>query len=37
MARVRFVQSVGSSALAMVVPLLLRGQREKTITTKRIG
>jgi elongation factor 3 len=35
MARVTFVQSVESSALAMVVPLLLHGQKEKKITTKR--
>jgi hypothetical protein len=37
MARVTFVQLVESSALAMVVSLLLRGQREKTVTTKRMG
>ncbi len=37
MARVRFVQPVESSSLAMVVPLLLCGQREKTVTTKRMG
>mmetsp|Transcript_19208 Transcript_19208/g.28697 ORF Transcript_19208/g.28697 Transcript_19208/m.28697 type:complete len:1038 (-) Transcript_19208:524-3637(-) len=35
MAGVTFVQSVESPALAMVVPLLLRGLREKTIATKR--
>jgi len=35
MAGVTFVQSVESPALAMVVPLLLRGLREKTISTKR--
>jgi len=35
MAGVTFVQSVESAALAMVVPLLLRGLREKTTATKR--
>eukprot|EP00545_Synedropsis_sp_CCMP1620_P000203 CAMPEP_0119006620 /NCGR_PEP_ID=MMETSP1176-20130426/2407_1 /TAXON_ID=265551 /ORGANISM="Synedropsis recta cf, Strain CCMP1620" /LENGTH=1039 /DNA_ID=CAMNT_0006958567 /DNA_START=46 /DNA_END=3165 /DNA_ORIENTATION=+ len=35
MAGVTFVQSVESPALAMVVPLLLRGLREKKIATKR--
>ena len=35
MAGVTFVQSVESAALAMVVPLLLRGLREKTTSTKR--
>lgn len=35
LAGVTFVQSVESSALAMVVPLLLRGLREKTAATKR--
>jgi elongation factor 3 len=35
MAGVTFVQSVESPALAMVVPLLLRGLREKTIATER--
>lgn len=35
MAGVTFVQSVESPALAMVVPLLLRGLREKTTATKR--
>jgi elongation factor 3 len=35
MAGVTFVQSVECPALAMVVPLLLRGLREKTIATKR--
>jgi elongation factor 3 len=35
LAGVTFVQSVESPALAMVVPLLLRGLREKTIATKR--
>jgi len=35
MAGVTFVQSVESPALAMVVPLLLRGLREKSIATKR--
>jgi elongation factor 3 len=35
MAGVTFVQSVESAALAMVVPLLLRGLREKTVATKR--
>jgi elongation factor 3 len=35
MAGVTFVQSVESPALAMIVPLLLRGLREKTISTKR--
>lgn len=35
MAGVTFVQSVESSALAMVVPLLLRGLREKSTATKR--
>ncbi|CAB9524963.1 [NU+] prion formation protein 1 [Seminavis robusta] len=35
MAGVTFVQSVESPALAMVVPLLLRGLREKNIATKR--
>ena len=35
MAGVTFVQSVESPALAMVVPLLLRGLREKAISTKR--
>jgi elongation factor 3 len=35
MAGVTFVQSVESSALAMIVPLLLRGLREKTTATKR--
>jgi len=35
MAGVTFVQSVESPALAMVVPLLLRGLREKQISTKR--
>jgi elongation factor 3 len=35
MAGVTFVQSVESPALAMVVPLLLRGLREKTVATKR--
>ena len=35
MAGVTFVQSVESAALAMVVPLLLRGLREKSIATKR--
>ena len=35
MAGVTFVQSVESPALAMVVPLLLRGLREKAIATKR--
>lgn len=35
MAGVTFVQSVESPALAMVVPLLLRGLREKQIATKR--
>jgi elongation factor 3 len=35
MAGVTFVQSVESPALAMVVPLLLRGLREKTISTQR--
>jgi elongation factor 3 len=35
MAGVTFVQSVESPVLAMVVPLLLRGLREKTISTKR--
>ena len=35
MAGVTFVQSVESPALAMVVPLLLRGLREKTTSTKR--
>jgi elongation factor 3 len=35
MAGVTFVQSVESPALAMVVPLLLRGLREKTFATKR--
>ena len=35
MAGVTFVQSVESPALAMVVPLLLRGLREKATATKR--
>eukprot|EP00587_Corethron_hystrix_P009103 CAMPEP_0113306420 /NCGR_PEP_ID=MMETSP0010_2-20120614/5677_1 /TAXON_ID=216773 ORGANISM="Corethron hystrix, Strain 308" /NCGR_SAMPLE_ID=MMETSP0010_2 /ASSEMBLY_ACC=CAM_ASM_000155 /LENGTH=290 /DNA_ID=CAMNT_0000161081 /DNA_START=349 /DNA_END=1217 /DNA_ORIENTATION=+ /assembly_acc=CAM_ASM_000155 len=35
MAGVTFVQSVQSPALAMVVPLLLRGLREKVTATKR--
>jgi len=35
MAGVTFVQSVERPALAMVVPLLLRGLREKTTATKR--
>merc|ERR1712232_1046124 len=35
MAGVTFVQSVESPALAMVVPPLLRGLREKTTATKR--
>jgi elongation factor 3 len=35
MAGVTFVQSVESPVLAMVVPLLLRGLREKSIATKR--
>lgn len=35
MAGVTFVQSVESPALAMVVPLLLRGLREKKIATQR--
>jgi len=35
MAGVTFVQSVESAALAMVVPLLLRGLREKSTATKR--
>merc|ERR1712176_810248 len=35
MAGVTFVQSVESPALAMVVPLLLRGLREKQTSTKR--
>jgi len=35
MAGVTFVQSVESPALAMVVPLLLRGLKEKTTATKR--
>jgi len=35
MAGVTFVQSVECPALAMVVPLLLRGLREKTTATKR--
>jgi len=35
MAGVTFVQSVESPALAMVVPLLLRGLREKNTATKR--
>jgi len=35
MAGVTFVQSVQSPALAMVVPLLLRGLREKSTATKR--
>jgi len=35
MAGVTFVQSVESPALAMVVPLLLRGLREKSTATKR--
>merc|ERR1712232_664614 len=35
MAGVTFVQSVECPALAMVVPLLLRGLREKAISTKR--
>merc|ERR1712176_77288 len=35
MAGVTFVQSVESPALAMVVPLLLRGLREKKTSTKR--
>ena len=35
MAGVTFVQSVECPALAMVVPLLLRGLREKSIATKR--
>uniref|UniRef100_A0A7S4NAU4 ABC transporter domain-containing protein n=1 Tax=Odontella aurita TaxID=265563 RepID=A0A7S4NAU4_9STRA len=35
MAGVTFVQSVQSPALAMVVPLLLRGLREKQTATKR--
>lgn len=35
MAGVTFVQSVESPALAMVVPLLLRGLREKQTATKR--
>ena len=35
MAGVTFVQSVESAALAMVVPLLLRGLREKQTATKR--
>jgi len=35
MAGVTFVQSVQSPALAMVVPLLMRGLREKKIATKR--
>jgi elongation factor 3 len=35
MAGVTFVQSVESAALAIVVPLLLRGLREKQIATKR--
>jgi len=35
MAGVTFVQSVESPALAMVVPLLLRGLREKKTATKR--
>jgi len=35
MAGVTFVQSVESPALAMVVPLLLRGLRERTTATKR--
>lgn len=35
LAGVTFVQSVESSALAMVVPLLLRGLREKNNATKR--
>jgi elongation factor 3 len=35
MAGVTFVQSVESAALAMVVPLLLRGLRDKTTATKR--
>ena len=35
MAGVTFVQSVESPALAMVVPLLLRGLREKVTATKR--
>jgi hypothetical protein len=37
MARVTFVQPVASLALAMTVPLLLHGQREKIVTTKRMG
>merc|ERR1712174_6859 len=35
MAGVTFVQSVDSPALAMVVPLLLRGLRERSTATKR--
>jgi elongation factor 3 len=35
MAGVTFVQSVDSATLAMVVPLLLRGLRERTISTQR--
>merc|ERR1712176_1044780 len=35
MASVTFVQSVESPALAMVVPLLLRGLRERSTATKR--
>jgi elongation factor 3 len=35
MAGVTFVQSVESAALAMVVPLLLRGLREKNTATRR--
>jgi elongation factor 3 len=35
MAGVTFVQSVEASALAMVVPLLLRGLREKSTATRR--
>jgi elongation factor 3 len=35
MAGVTFVQSVESAALAMIVPLLLRGLREKMTATKR--
>jgi hypothetical protein len=35
--RITFVQSVESLALVLVVPLLLCGLREKTITTKGMG
>ncbi len=35
LARIRFVQSVESPALAITVPLLLRGLREKSTATKR--